>query len=295
MITNLLTTIKTKIIFALLFLLTIINSFSQNNVHLSLYSDKDNCIREHKVFDDTSRHVIKYITYDSSYHLFHSEAYDRTCVFKYDRKTTKYIYDTSYSSDFSIKYGRFGKTHFITKNIGYRKHILRFNNNNKSHSIMFKTYNSGINWNILVDLDKIDQDYYHSIDDFYCIDSNTIVLYGKQLKYKLKENNYNHSDKYKNYVNIFPNGKIDTHKFNYIEFSTFIFISHDGGKNWDKIDKNINVDLLDIHRFDIKINSKMELFKTSTESLNIVKISHSDKNRQIILINKKNKKFYINY
>jgi hypothetical protein len=294
--------IKHKIIFTLLFILTTIIGFSQSKTNqLSLYTNKENCEKSIVYFID------KLLTQDSSYYIFHSDAYSRTCVFKYDKKIIKYNYDTSYYSDFTSKFGRFGKSHFITKNIGYRQH--RINNIKIRHnfsekynlSTFFKTTNSGINWDKLVDLDILDREFYHSIDNFYCVDSNVVLLYGKQIKYKFKSFDIKPHlkdippDERKKYCVIFPNGKFSTDEFTNIEFSTFFFITYDGGKIWKKLNNELSNEIIDTHRFDINIEPNLEVFKTGNIDYNIENVTHNPKTRQIIITNKKNNRFYVNY
>lgn len=300
--------IKHKIIFTLLFILTTIIGFSQtNNNQLSLYTNREICERDYESFLDSSKYLTCYLTQDSLYHLFHSDAYSRTCVFKYDKKRIKYNYDTSYYSDFVSKFGRFGKTHFITKNIGYRQHKInnvkiRHNYSEKYNlSTFFKTYNSGQNWYVLVDLDILDQDYYHSIQGFYCVDSNVVLIYGKQIKYKFKSFDIKPHlkdipiDEYKGNCDIFPNGNFSTDEFTNIEFSTYFFITTNGGKSWKKLNNELSNEIIDVHRFDIQIEPDLEVFKTGNIDYNIDNVTHNKKSRQIIISNKKNNRFYVKY
>ena len=301
---NLIKPIITKITLILLLILTVINTFSQSKIK----TNREYCENSSENWEDW---YPRKLTQDSSYHIFigRNNLKEISCVFKVEKtvlKEVKYVYDTSYYNNFIEKFTFHQVNHFITKKIGYKQ--FRINNIKEKrmsdkyvYSRFYKTYNSGVNWELLVDLDVLDKEYYHEIEKFYCVDSNTIILYGKQLKYKLRTKEFNPNihevklDEYKNSCHIFPNGCLSTWQFNYAEFSTYMFISYNGGKTWNKLNDMFGEDFTDTHRFDVRTQPNLDCFKTGNEELNIDKITHNDKNRQIIISNKKNNRFYVNY
>ncbi len=246
---------------------------------------------------------IKNITLDSSNIIFYTNFHDRTCVFKLKDKIS--IYDTSFKSDFNLKFGMLiqPKTHFVTQNIGYRStHIYNKGklkpSDKYNFSSFFYTNNTGINWNKSVDLDSLDKENYHIIDDFFVVDSNVVILYGREIQFELKnwksdrdhlKNKTTYDFKY--YVETYRGLSIDTWNFNKIEYKNCMYITYDSGKNWIKIE-NLPKEVIDKNVFNYNENTNIKTFKNTHNYSEIVKFIKIN-NSKIKLINKIGKTYYL--